>query len=98
MALQAQRRLAHIQQVRIRRTVWLVAQHAIFCYWRVLVGKWAAVLRMTAQAEFIDVRAAQVLSQRTTVRIMAIDASDLALAIGVDGTADYLALFASRGT
>jgi hypothetical protein len=60
-----------------------MTQHAVFCYRRVLVRKWTAILRVTAQAEFIDVRAAQVLSQRTAVRIVTIDAGDLALAIRV---------------
>lgn len=48
-----------------------------------LIGKWATILRVTAQAELIDIRTAQILPQRTTMWIVAVDAGDLSLAIRV---------------
>ena len=83
MALQAQGRLAHIQQIGVRRTMWHVAQHAILAYRWVLVRKRSAILCVAAETKLVQICIAQVLSGCASMRVMAIDASQLSFTIGV---------------
>ena len=49
MALQTQRRLAHVEQIRIRRTMRIMTVQAALRYRSVLICERPAILRMAAQ-------------------------------------------------
>ena len=80
MALQAQRRLAHRQQVRVGRPMGRVAQHAVFRHRGMLISVRPAILRMAAEAELVHVRGSQIVATRPAMGIVAIHAANLALA------------------
>jgi hypothetical protein len=77
VTLQAQRGFAHGQKVRVRRTMGGVTSHAIFRDRGMLIGKWAAILRMATQTELIHVRRPQVVTGRSAMWIVAVGTTHL---------------------
>ncbi len=83
VALQAQSGFTHAQKVGVGRAMGTVAEHAIFRYRRMLIGKRAAVLRVAAQAELVGIGCAEVIARGASMRIMAIRTTHLSVPQGM---------------
>ena len=81
MAGVAHSRHPHFQQLRVVRTVRLVAIRAILHHGRVFPEERSAALRVAAQAILVCGRLNELLWIRTAVRIVATRARDLSFAI-----------------
>ena len=61
----------------------VMADHAVFGDWGVLVSKRAAILSMTSETKLIHVRSFQVISRGSAMRIVTVDATKFSFSEGV---------------
>ncbi len=72
MALQAQRRFTHAQQIGVGRSVGRVAAHAVLGHRRMLVSERSAILRVATEAQLVRRRGAQIVARRSTMWVVAV--------------------------
>lgn len=80
VALQAQRRLAHREQVLVRRTMRGMTLEATLVDRRVLEREGTLILGMAAETEFVGVGHLQIVARAAAMRIMTVHAAHLGFA------------------